>query len=138
MVGIKSIVLVSALGMMPRLYDITGMSTVPSFMPVGLTPYSDKMTFMERVVNFNLDIVFQYYKYTLDYKFWKLFNDKIPGFPDFEQIYNVSTILGQCVNVLWADSYGEHIIVHFSPGLIYSYDMALKEPDIFFKYSAVS
>ncbi|EPB75472.1 glycosyltransferase family 28 protein [Ancylostoma ceylanicum] len=89
MIGIKNIVLVSALGMMPRLYDITGMPTVSSFMPVGLTPYSDEMTFMERVVNFNLDIVFQYYKYTLDNKFWKLFNDKIPGFPTFEQIYNL-------------------------------------------------
>ncbi|KIH63442.1 hypothetical protein ANCDUO_06256 [Ancylostoma duodenale] len=42
MIGIKNIVLVSALGMMPRLYDITGMSTVPSFMPGKNSVDNDK------------------------------------------------------------------------------------------------
>ncbi|KAK6732032.1 hypothetical protein RB195_016420 [Necator americanus] len=93
MIGIKNVVLVSALGMMPRLYEITGMSTIPSFMPAVLTPYSDKMTFMERMVNFNLEIFFLYYKYTLDYRFWKLFNDKHAGFPSFDHIYYEKTAL---------------------------------------------
>ncbi|KAK5986880.1 hypothetical protein GCK32_016087, partial [Trichostrongylus colubriformis] len=43
---IKNAVILSTLGMMPRLYDIAGLLPSPSFVPIGLSPFSDELSFM--------------------------------------------------------------------------------------------
>ncbi|KHJ86048.1 hypothetical protein OESDEN_14214 [Oesophagostomum dentatum] len=91
--GVKSIVLVSALGMMPRMYDVIGIPQVPSFMPLAITPYSDDMTFTERLVNFKISLQLRYYIRQWEYEAWKLFNSKYPGFPSVQEIYTEKTAL---------------------------------------------
>ncbi|KHJ78287.1 UDP-glucoronosyl and UDP-glucosyl transferase [Oesophagostomum dentatum] len=87
LIGINNFVVVSATGMMPTHYNIIGMPTYASFMPGGLTPYSDKMTFMERLTNLNIELFLQLLGYKIDTWYWKLFNEKYPGFPTLLQLY---------------------------------------------------
>ncbi|KHJ87669.1 UDP-glucoronosyl and UDP-glucosyl transferase [Oesophagostomum dentatum] len=87
LIGINNFIIVSATGMMPTHYNIIGMPTYASFMPGGLTPYSDKMTFMERLTNLNIELFFQLLGYKIDTWYWKLFNEKYPGFPTLPQLY---------------------------------------------------
>ncbi|KAK6053421.1 hypothetical protein COOONC_09074 [Cooperia oncophora] len=90
--GIRSMVTVSALGMAPRLYDIAGILPFPSFMPASLTPYSDDMTFIERLLNFKIQVELIQHMRKWDHKFGDVFRAKIPGFPGIGEIYNVSPV----------------------------------------------
>ncbi|KHJ93689.1 UDP-glucoronosyl and UDP-glucosyl transferase [Oesophagostomum dentatum] len=93
LIGVKNFVLVSAIGMNPRLYDIVGLPTFPSFVPVVVTPFSDKMSFPQRIVNFNVDLFLRYYLNSMDNKFWRLFESRFPKFPTFDQILEEKTAL---------------------------------------------
>ncbi|KAK6733177.1 hypothetical protein RB195_017128 [Necator americanus] len=91
--GIENVVMVSALGMLPRLYEIAGMSEVPSFVPDPLTPYSDDMTFMERLTNLKVHIQMKSEMRRWEQMFWEVFNAKYPGFPTIAEINNRKTAL---------------------------------------------
>ncbi|KHJ89459.1 glycosyltransferase family 28 protein [Oesophagostomum dentatum] len=86
-------VMVSALGMLSRMYDVIGIPEVPSFMPLAITPYSDEMTFMERLRNFKISVQLRYFIQQWEQEFWKLFNSKYPGFPSIQHIYLEKTAL---------------------------------------------
>ncbi|EPB74631.1 hypothetical protein ANCCEY_06261 [Ancylostoma ceylanicum] len=87
--GIKSMVMVSAFGMLPRMYEIMGMLHLPSFMPESYTPFSDNMTFLERLTNFRMMLHMRHW----DGVFWEVFNVKYPGFPAIQEIYNEKACL---------------------------------------------
>ncbi|KIH46492.1 hypothetical protein ANCDUO_23455 [Ancylostoma duodenale] len=109
--GIKKMVMVSAFGMFSPMYDLIGMAELPSFMPgivvcyhwlqnfadydisESLTPYSDKMTFLERLTNFKVNIQLKFHLRRWNHVFWKVFNAKYPGFPTIEKIYDEKTCL---------------------------------------------
>ncbi|RCN25819.1 hypothetical protein ANCCAN_28466, partial [Ancylostoma caninum] len=91
--GIKNMVMVSAFGMLPRMYEIVGMVELPSFMPESYTPYSDDMTFLERLTNFRVYIKLMLHMRHWDSVFWEVFNAKYPGFPAIKEIYNEKTCL---------------------------------------------
>ncbi|EYC05231.1 hypothetical protein Y032_0083g1656 [Ancylostoma ceylanicum] len=91
--GINKIVMVSALGMYHPMYDIIGLAELPSFMPEGLTPYSDDMTFLERLTNFKVNIQLKFHIRRWNREFWKVFNAKYPGFPTIQEINNEKTCL---------------------------------------------
>ncbi|VDL77587.1 unnamed protein product [Nippostrongylus brasiliensis] len=87
LLGIQNIVVVSAFGMMPRHYDIAGISTMPSFMPVMLTSYSDEMTFVQRLLNFKTEVQLNLKMRYWEREFQKLFGTKRANFPSILQIY---------------------------------------------------
>ncbi|KIH66062.1 UDP-glucoronosyl and UDP-glucosyl transferase [Ancylostoma duodenale] len=91
--GIKNMVMVSALGMLPRMYETLGMAELPSFMPGCYTPYSDDMTFLERLTNFKVYIKLVLHLRKWDTVFWEIFNAKYPGFPTIQEIINEKTSL---------------------------------------------
>ncbi|KIH56445.1 UDP-glucoronosyl and UDP-glucosyl transferase [Ancylostoma duodenale] len=91
--GIKNMVMVSAFGMLPRMYEIIGMVELPSFMPESYTPYSDDMTFLERLTNFRVYIKLMLHMRQWDSVFWEVFNANYPGFPSIQEIYNEKTCL---------------------------------------------
>ncbi|VDO64907.1 unnamed protein product [Heligmosomoides polygyrus] len=91
--NIPSVVMVSALGMMPKMLEVSGLRATPSFVPLCLTPYSDEMTFFERFINFNLQMIFSTYKYKVEDQYWQLLNDRYPGFPSIESISMNKTAL---------------------------------------------
>ncbi|ETN85063.1 glycosyltransferase family 28 protein [Necator americanus] len=91
--GIKNVVLAVAHTMMPRMYEVTGMSTLPSFMPEIVTPFSDDMTFVERMANFKISMQFMFHMRKWERIFWEHFNAKYPGFPAIREIYNEKTAL---------------------------------------------
>ncbi|PIO71140.1 hypothetical protein TELCIR_06969 [Teladorsagia circumcincta] len=61
--------------------------------PVGLSPFSDELSFIERLINFNLHIFFEIYKKWLDGRFWRMFNEKEPGIPAIRDILYEKTAL---------------------------------------------
>ncbi|KAK6737810.1 hypothetical protein RB195_020113 [Necator americanus] len=91
--GIKNMVLAVAHTMVPRMYEVTGMSTLPSFMPEIVTPFSDDMTFVERMANFKISMQFMFHMRKWERIFWEHFNAKYPGFPAIREIYNEKTAL---------------------------------------------
>ncbi|VDM69239.1 unnamed protein product, partial [Strongylus vulgaris] len=91
--NIKNIVLLSASGAVPRMYEVAGLSDIPSFIPGFVTPFSDDMTFMERLTNFKLNIQFKHLNNKWDTRFEKLFNSKFPAFPTLQEIYFKKTAL---------------------------------------------
>ncbi|KAK6030128.1 UDP-glucoronosyl and UDP-glucosyl transferase [Ostertagia ostertagi] len=93
MLKIKNAVILCSLGMWPRLYDISGLLPSPSFVPIGLSPFSDELSFIERLINFNLHIFFEIYKKWLDGRFWRMFNEKAPGIPAIRDILYEKTAL---------------------------------------------
>uniref|UniRef100_A0A7I4Y1X9 UDP-glucuronosyltransferase n=1 Tax=Haemonchus contortus TaxID=6289 RepID=A0A7I4Y1X9_HAECO len=97
--GIKNAIIVSTLGMMPRLYDIAGLLPMPSFMPTGLTPFSDELTFVEKLINFNLHLFFEVFKWYLDGRFERMFNAKYPGLPSIrDNIYEQTALIATHVH----------------------------------------
>ncbi|KAK6048880.1 hypothetical protein COOONC_13615 [Cooperia oncophora] len=60
MLNIKSAVILCSLGMWPRLYDISGLRPLPSFVPIGLSPFSDELSFFERLINFQSTYLLRY------------------------------------------------------------------------------
>lgn len=56
-----------------------------------ITPYSDDMTFAERLLNFKTEMDLAQDLREWDRKFGKVFSDKYPGFPGIRQIYDVSS-----------------------------------------------
>ncbi|RCN30630.1 UDP-glucoronosyl and UDP-glucosyl transferase [Ancylostoma caninum] len=91
--GIKNMVMISAFGMLPRMYEIVGMVELPSFMPESYTPYSDDMTFLERLTNFRVYIKLMLHMRQWDSVFWEVFNAKYSGFPAIKEIYGEKTCL---------------------------------------------
>ncbi|ETN71044.1 hypothetical protein NECAME_04739 [Necator americanus] len=53
-----------------------------------LTPYSDDMTFMERLTNLKVHIQIKSEMRRWEQMFWEAFNAKYPGFPTIAEIYN--------------------------------------------------
>lgn len=99
-------VMVSAMGIFHPMYETIGMFELPSFMPgiiachrwqssdgydisEALTPYSDEMTFLERLTNFKVNFQIKLHMRQWHHVFWGVFNAKYPGFPPIQEIYNV-------------------------------------------------
>lgn len=90
---IPHIILVSALGVMPRMYQVAGLLPLPSFVPMSLSPYSDEMTFWERMRNFNLMLDMTFSNINLERRFEALFDARYPGIPPIRSIYFERTAL---------------------------------------------
>ncbi|KAK5981804.1 UDP-glucoronosyl and UDP-glucosyl transferase, partial [Trichostrongylus colubriformis] len=86
LIGVTKTVAVSAFGMTPYAYEITGIPANPSYVPGVYSTYSDDMTFWERLNNFKFETEMDIRNRYWERELWSHFDEVYPGFPDFRYL----------------------------------------------------